>query len=247
MSFVGRNNSKITARPSGGGSKLQGITSTTDRSALAIRSVQNRAWGAQNRNIIFCLNQLGGVGRHKSQFHTPADGVQGCDPWTFTPNGGIIADGRYYGTSSSNGYSPPHTYPDGSVIVSNNGKTLYYNQTIGGSSYSNFNFANLEVSGNGLPCNSYIATELVDPPSAQFKILANYNDRNTVGYLAEVYFKDLGPPVQGASLFILLRHGRLQDIIASIETDKRLKEFAPIVLNMPVIPSLPTISIFCVD
>jgi hypothetical protein len=28
-----------------------------------------------NRNVVFCINQLGGVGRNKSQFHTPADGV----------------------------------------------------------------------------------------------------------------------------------------------------------------------------
>ena len=74
MSFVGKNNSKISARPSGGGNKLQGITSTTDKRSSSIRAIQNRSWG-ENRNLIFCLNQLGGVGRNKSQFHTPADGV----------------------------------------------------------------------------------------------------------------------------------------------------------------------------
>ena len=74
MSFVGRNNAKITNRPSGGGSKLQGLTSTTDKRSSSIRAIQNRSWG-ENRNLIFCMNQLGGVGRHKSQFHTPADGL----------------------------------------------------------------------------------------------------------------------------------------------------------------------------
>ena len=74
MSFVGRNNSKITARPSGGGNKLQGLTSTTNKRSGSIRAIKERAWG-ENRNLIFCLNQLGGVGRNKSQFHTPADGL----------------------------------------------------------------------------------------------------------------------------------------------------------------------------
>ena len=43
MSFVARNNSKITARPSGGGDKLQGLTSTTDKRSSSIRAIQNRA------------------------------------------------------------------------------------------------------------------------------------------------------------------------------------------------------------
>ena len=60
MSFVGRNNAKITARSSGGGSKLQGLTSTTDKRASSIRAILNRSWG-KNRNFIFCMNQLGGV------------------------------------------------------------------------------------------------------------------------------------------------------------------------------------------
>ena len=50
MSFVGKNNAKITNRPSGGRDKLQGIPSTTDKKASANRAIQNRAWG-QNRNI----------------------------------------------------------------------------------------------------------------------------------------------------------------------------------------------------
>ena len=74
MSFIGRNNAKITNRPSGGGSKLQGLTSTTNKKTDTIRAIKERAWG-ENRNIVFCMNQLGGVGRHKSQFHTPADGL----------------------------------------------------------------------------------------------------------------------------------------------------------------------------
>ena len=78
MSFSGRNNAKISNRPSGGGDKLQGIPSTTDKKASANRVIQNRAWG-QNRNIIFNMNQLGGIGRHRSQFLTNAGGLNGPD------------------------------------------------------------------------------------------------------------------------------------------------------------------------
>ena len=111
MSFVGRNNSKISARPSGGGCKLQGITSTTDRRASAIRAVQDRAWGNQNRHIIFCLNQLGGVGRNKSQFHTPADGVKECNngDWEFFPNGISIPDGKYLRKIYGGNFTPDET------------------------------------------------------------------------------------------------------------------------------------------
>jgi len=61
MSFVGKNNSKISNRPSGGGSKLQGFTSTTNKRSSSIRSIQERAWG-ENRNVVFRINQLGGIG-----------------------------------------------------------------------------------------------------------------------------------------------------------------------------------------
>jgi len=79
MSFVGKNNQKITNRPSGGGDKLQGLTSTTDKPANSIRSIQNKAWGV-HRNYVFCINQLGGIGRHFSQFENRADGVTNCKP-----------------------------------------------------------------------------------------------------------------------------------------------------------------------
>ena len=79
MSFSGRNNAKISNRPSGGGNKLQGLTSTTDKRSSSIRAIQNRSWG-ENRNIVFCMNQLGGIGRHKSQFNTSADGILDCEP-----------------------------------------------------------------------------------------------------------------------------------------------------------------------
>ena len=74
MSFVGRNNSKISNRPSGGGDKLQGLTSTTNKKVTAINAIQNRSWG-DNRNLVFCINQFGGVGRHRSQFQSNSDGL----------------------------------------------------------------------------------------------------------------------------------------------------------------------------
>ena len=76
MSFVGRNNSKITNRPSGGGDKLQGFASTTNKRSSSIRYIQERGWGV-NRNLVFNINQLGGVGRHRSQFLTNAGGLNG--------------------------------------------------------------------------------------------------------------------------------------------------------------------------
>ena len=61
-----------------GGNKKQGLASTTNKGVMyASRSIRNRAYG-ENRNVIFCMNQLGGVGRHKSQFVSTADGVKDC-------------------------------------------------------------------------------------------------------------------------------------------------------------------------
>lgn len=68
--------SRIINRPSGGGNKLQGIPSssninTTSHIAFNIRGTGN----TYNRNLVFCINQLSGVGKNKSQFNSSADGV----------------------------------------------------------------------------------------------------------------------------------------------------------------------------
>ena len=77
MSFVGKNNKKITNRPSGGGDKLQGFAPTTNKRSSSNRIIQNRAWG-NTRNLIFNINQLGGIGnRMNSQFSTNSDGIIG--------------------------------------------------------------------------------------------------------------------------------------------------------------------------
>jgi len=55
--------SKIVHRNQGGGSKLQGIPSTTNLNAWAHVAFRNRNVVCPcNRNLIFCMNQLGGVG-----------------------------------------------------------------------------------------------------------------------------------------------------------------------------------------
>jgi hypothetical protein len=55
--------SKIVHRNQGGGSKLQGIPSTTNLNTWAHVAFRNRnVVCACNRDVIFCMNQLGGVG-----------------------------------------------------------------------------------------------------------------------------------------------------------------------------------------
>ena len=58
----------------GGGSKKQGLAPTTNKPSSSINSIQRNAWG-DKRNYVFCMNQIGGVGRNRSQFRTNADGV----------------------------------------------------------------------------------------------------------------------------------------------------------------------------
>lgn len=59
-------------RPVGGGSKKQGLTSTIGR----VSGINyNRSYG-DNRNVIFYINQIGGVGKGRSMFSTNADGVK---------------------------------------------------------------------------------------------------------------------------------------------------------------------------
>lgn len=74
--------SKIVHRNQGGGSKLQGIPSSTNLNTWAHVAFRNRnVVCACNRNIIFCMNQLGGVG---------AGGIPGRS-YAFAPG----ADGRH--------------------------------------------------------------------------------------------------------------------------------------------------------
>ena len=45
----------------GGGNKKQGLSTTTNKRVQFVsNAIKNRSYG-ENRNIIFCVNQLGGV------------------------------------------------------------------------------------------------------------------------------------------------------------------------------------------
>ena len=73
--------SKIVHRNQGGGSKLQGIPSTSNLNTSAHVAFRNRNIVCPcNRDIIFCMNQLGGVGAggipgRSYMFASNADGV----------------------------------------------------------------------------------------------------------------------------------------------------------------------------
>ena len=81
-----------------GGNKKQGLPPS---SVEHTRLVKTRA-GGENRNLVFCMNQLGGVGRGKSQFKVNGsnhpDGSRGC----------VTAPYPYGGTTAFNG--PRLTY-----------------------------------------------------------------------------------------------------------------------------------------
>ena len=73
--------SKIVYRNQGGGSKKQGIPSTTNLNTTAHVAFRNRnVVCACNRHVVFCMNQLGGVGAggvpgNSYAFAPGADGV----------------------------------------------------------------------------------------------------------------------------------------------------------------------------
>ena len=65
MSFVGRNNKKITNRPSGGGNKKQGLDPKATHFFIPVstRSQYSIDTGSgQDRFNFFCINQLGNIG-----------------------------------------------------------------------------------------------------------------------------------------------------------------------------------------
>jgi hypothetical protein len=55
----------------GGGSKKQGLPTSVGRQ----QNNNGRSYGT-NRDVVFCINQLGGVGRKSSMFSSTADGVK---------------------------------------------------------------------------------------------------------------------------------------------------------------------------
>jgi len=61
------------------GSKLQGLPSVTGAHRAPYKVYKSKAGGnAPDRFRVFCINQLGGVGRERSQFRPNADSVGWC-------------------------------------------------------------------------------------------------------------------------------------------------------------------------
>ena len=54
--------------------KWQGLASTKNRSAKMIKNIQNRSYG-NDRNVVFIINQLGGVGGKTKMFAANSDGL----------------------------------------------------------------------------------------------------------------------------------------------------------------------------
>ena len=61
----------------GGGNKKQGLAPTTNkRVEFVLRAIQKRSYASpEQRSKVFCINQLGGIGRPSKMFATTADGV----------------------------------------------------------------------------------------------------------------------------------------------------------------------------
>ena len=66
-----------TMHPGNGNGKWQGLVSTTNKRSAIIPYVRRRA-DSDNRNVVFCMNQLGGVGRKSNMFAPNADGIKDC-------------------------------------------------------------------------------------------------------------------------------------------------------------------------
>ena len=62
-----------TAGNQGGGNKLQGLVSTTNMRVELVPYVRMRSDGGDSRNWLFCMNQLGGVGRRWGQAAGPGN------------------------------------------------------------------------------------------------------------------------------------------------------------------------------
>ena len=93
--------------PGNGNGKWQGLWPSVGH-ARNTRHINIEA-GGNNRNVVFCMNQLGGVGRISNMFATTADGVKECKHnnqvikhgTTYTPPGGGLTSSSGELTSSS--------------------------------------------------------------------------------------------------------------------------------------------------
>lgn len=79
----------ITNMPLAGGNKLQGLPPSIDvPSNLNYTTITRARNSPKKRTEITCINQLGGIGKLRSQFVPTADGINGCpdlfDEYNFT-------------------------------------------------------------------------------------------------------------------------------------------------------------------
>ena len=72
--------------PGNGNGKWQGLWPSVGNARNA-RHINIEA-GGNNRNVVFCMNQLGGVGRISNMFATTADGVKDCKHGSSGSGGG---------------------------------------------------------------------------------------------------------------------------------------------------------------
>merc|ERR1711871_1166217 len=69
----------ITNRPTGGGNKKEGLAPSVGKGNLSIWNGLARAYGTpEDRNKLFCINQLGSINPRVYQTKAPSDGVRPC-------------------------------------------------------------------------------------------------------------------------------------------------------------------------
>ena len=67
----------ITNRPTGGGNKKEGLAPSVGKGNLSIWNGMGRAYGTpEDRNKLFCINQLGSINPRVYQTRAPSDGVR---------------------------------------------------------------------------------------------------------------------------------------------------------------------------
>ena len=88
-----RTGSRSNVRQVQVGNKLQGLPPTRNRPVeFALKSINRAAYGEKKtRNVIFCMNQIGGVGavsggNTSRMFSSTADGVKDCKEGTLEKN-----------------------------------------------------------------------------------------------------------------------------------------------------------------
>ena len=114
--------SKIVHRNQGGGSKLQGIPSTTNLNTWAHVAFRNRnVVCACNRNVIFCMNQLGGVGAGgiPGRSYAFAPGADGTHKPFYCGHefGYHLGNNKHliYPKKDSDGFTTIYKYPDSKI------------------------------------------------------------------------------------------------------------------------------------